>query len=778
MKVESLREISDFVKEEDKLKAPYLIGNIDRHIADLAYNKLRARKAYDFFNGVRDNYEFAHLIDNYGLQTPTDLPFVPVMAAMIKALTNIQLQNPLDYLITCQNEEALVIKLEKRKKLILDEIYQDLQKKLSDNTQKIKEFQSLPKEEQEKKQEEFERELKKEDAWINAIILKINNKYGSEWLADFEVAANSYMQYYIDRYNLKQIFNTCLQDLLVTGEQYIRTYIDELSRDPKTKTCNAEELYHDMNEDIFWLEDARRVVYREWLSPGDILNRFGHLLEEEDRLKLDVLFADYYSNASVHQTEVVTDITPDGTLRSHERLSSVERRRFGLISVCHVEWLSPNPVKMSEESMQRYDLVRSYDDNVTREVFRMDRYEGYKIEIGHGIYFGYGKSEFISRSSQEPLRAKLSYNGCVYRLRNAREPYSLVLATSDIQNMYDITYFQLNQLLSSVIPGGSTVVTEWLPKEFGNTVEERLIKSLAYKKMGAGNIISISQEGLEGNYAFNQISNFGANLDGGLLQAYISYLEVLEQQAMKIVGLNRQILGQIEELDGKGTTTMAVKNGEIINKDFYFLHGLLIKQTLTNIINLSRLSIRSSRIGSITSGASHKIFFIESDMHQLADYNVFISDDLDDKAKLAKSDELLLKAMDANVVDLRVAFDALMSSSISKRKQAIQEGFAALEKPATQQLNELVEQLELMEKELEEKNKEIEKLSGGKDNQTVQLEREKLKLREKIELEKIKSRERIETERNAIRRELKDLEERQLNDDNKKNDIISRIGIV
>lgn len=770
----TMRQLSDWVSEEDKLKPLYLIGNCNRHIADLVTDKLWEKKCNDFYNGRRDAAEFQHIVDNYGVQHPTSLPFIPIMAKMIKALANVQLQNALDYKITCQNQEALVVKMEQRKQLLMDEIYLQLKKKLEESTKRQAQIQQKMQQnpqQAEQIQQEFEEDQKRQQGWIESLVQRLNLKYGSSWLTDFEVAANSYMQYYIDRYNLRQVFNLNMQDLCITGQMYIRTYIKELGRDPVTEVCNPEETFFDYQDNVLWLQNARRVVHRRWMTAVDILNEFGHLIDEDDRQRLDGILTDYYANYGRWRQEM---LTIDRGNEEYLYYSGVSRTRQALIPVFHVEWLSPNPVK---DDLERLDLVRGKVKNIKSKVrYRVDRYECYKIDVGNGIFFGYGKSEFVSRSKDNPYTCTLSYNGMIYRGRNNR-PYSLVWATRDIQNMYDITHYQLNNLFATAEPGGVITPIEHIPESFGNTPEERMIKAKAYRKLGMGHIISISQEGLEGQFAFNNYGTYQSNLDGNLLQAYMGYLEILENQAMNIVGLNRQILGQVEELDGKGTTTMAIRQGEIINKDLYFLLGTFIKQTLTNIVNLSRLTLKDGWIGSITQGESHKMFSIDAEKYQLADYNVFISDDLEDTNKFVVADQLMMKAVESQMVDLKTAFDVMMTNSISKRKQAIEQAMSNAEKSAVTQLTQAQQELEAAQKQIQELEKQIKQLGGKKtliDEQRIKIEQQKLQQEAKIEEEKLRlMRQKIEGEK-EIKEEALRVEKAQTLDTNPHNNPVNK----
>lgn len=752
----SYTDISDFVPEEDKLKPKYLIGNCQRHIADLVTDKLFERKCYDYYNGHRDNAEFQHLVDNYGVSHPSKIPFIPIMNKLIKVLVNMQLQNPMDYLVTCQNQESLNLKLETKKRKILDDIQIELKNKLQSNLEKIKDNKEPETKEQQTK-------------WLQTILQNLNKRYGSDWLTDFEVSANAYTQYHIDRYNHKELYNLLTQDLCVTGQLYVRTYIRELGCDPIVERCKVEDIFFDYNDNVIWLENARRVVHRKWMTSVQIINEYGHLIDPDDRVKLDSFLTRYYNDYGKERREILAvDAGAEDIIYDHE----FYRNRDNLIAVDHVEWISVNPVK--EKNMETLDLVRAKEVNIKEKVRnRQDRYECYCINVGSSIYFGYGKCEFVDRSKDNPYVAKLTYNGYIYRNQQGR-PFSMLWSTRDIQNMYDIIHYQLNNLFAIAEPGGLITPIEHFPTAFGNSPEERMIKAKAYRKLGMGHIISLSQEGQEGEFAFNNYGSYQSNLDGNLLRAYMEYLKILEEQAMSIVGLNRQMTGQVEELDGKGTTTMAIKQGELINKDIYFIIGQMIKRTLTNVVNLSRLSLPDGWIGSFTLGNNHQLFSIDAETHQMSDYNVFISDDLEDKERLVKADSLINVAIESGLIDLKTAFDVLMTKSVSKRKQIIDEATDEQNKSASQQLQEMSKQLEALQAQLKEKESIIK--SGGLtkvEQEKINLEKEKLKHQKEMDLEKVRlSKTKVESDKDIKTEGLK-IEKAQLLDSIQTNDLVN-----
>jgi hypothetical protein len=125
-----------------------------------------------------------------------------------------------------------------------------------------------------------------------------------------------------------------------------------------------------------------------------------------------------------------TDITP-GIPRGNLNTQYYAQSR--LIPVYEVEWITTNKVG-KEYIMDRYETVR----------------------ISSDIYILSGKSESVIRSIDNPSYCGLSVNGIYYQDRNS-EPYSLMLATADLQDKYDLLFFFRDNLIAN-----SGTVGDWL----------------------------------------------------------------------------------------------------------------------------------------------------------------------------------------------------------------------------------------------------------------------------------------------------------------------------
>jgi len=71
--------VKDLLSEEDKQDKDYLIKITDLTITELVKDKDQVRKAYNYYNGIRDKDQFRHLEEIYGLGLPTSIEFIPLV---------------------------------------------------------------------------------------------------------------------------------------------------------------------------------------------------------------------------------------------------------------------------------------------------------------------------------------------------------------------------------------------------------------------------------------------------------------------------------------------------------------------------------------------------------------------------------------------------------------------------------------------------------------------------------------------------------------------------
>lgn len=748
----ALEDIIDLVSEKDKEKENYLIKMIDRNIMELVYDKSDTQRAYDIFEGKRTTQQYQHLVDNYGISSPVDIPCMRLMGSRIERFVGQALQSRFDFTVTCSNAEAIDLKHQQKRKLLLEEIQTEIKSKVG---------QPSP--------------------LSDAFTKTLQAKFGENWQTDFEIGAQHLLNRMVLTKEVRKYAGELMLDFCVAGEMYWRNVIKELGIDPSISRCDPRDLFYEPNPDSSYIEDCRRVVHRRYMNPTQILFEFGHLMDKEMQMKVSKAIATHFQESYIDfkKEQIIVEDRFGQTVLLNRNPTFTHT----LVEVFHTEWIATNDI---EDSTDTINVPQFTKRNIKSKRRQKVRYEGLKINIGGGIYLGMGRSKYVPYSLHDPFNCKLSYNGIIMgsrrigRNRNDMgsdsysKPFSMILNTEDISNLYDITHFHINNLFAQARPGGTYTILEHIPKEWGNSPEERLLKATAYEKSISQKILALSQEGLEDGFQFNNYGEYGSNLDGQMMQSFYDYLDRLEQQADRMIGLNPQMRGEMEERDGKAVTINAVQNGDLITKSIFSSFFGAINKMLTNLINLSRISYPYGTTGAYVLGEDHKVFSIDS-THTLADYNVLLSDYVQDKELEMKVGQFV-DTMITQQSDMKVAFDLLLARSISEKKRVLVRASASGLQQMQQQLQQLQQQLEESQKENEKLKKEVER----KDHQANDLKIEEIKIKkqqlqanineanQKIELENKKINNKRETDTQKIQAEVM-----QLYDNKKRNDEIN-----
>lgn len=104
---------------------------------------------------------------------------------------------------------------------------------------------------------------------------------------------------------------------------------------------------------------------------------------------------------------------------------------------------------------------------------RLTRHEG--VKIGESIYITRGESKYITRSQNDPDDCTLSVNGMFFLDKNGN-PFSVVLATADLQDKLDLLIFYRDNLIASSGTVGDWIDVAHLPAFLGASPTEQAAK--------------------------------------------------------------------------------------------------------------------------------------------------------------------------------------------------------------------------------------------------------------------------------------------------------------
>ena len=679
-----------------------LIEETNKAIAELVFPKWDLQKAYNYYNGKRDAEQYRYLEENFGIGQPTSVEFIPLIKKHIDALVGEYLGTPIIPKVTCKDSETITKIFREKQLKISEEVYKFLQSKLENSILSFLQNKNIT------------------DTSIEQQLNQIIEDLDQSFISKYEIAAQDVVEYIMQSRTTDMLtkLKTLLLDLLITGYTFYRVKASVDNNNIEIEVLNPLNTFIDKNPESPYIKDSYRVVVRKWLTKTQILNMYGKEMSREDLAKMKELWRDQFDTSTYYirsfsrgNGEPATDgINAGKEVVPGYPTGPYNTYNYKLIPVYEVEWIETD----SNFIMQRYETVR----------------------IGEDIYVLRGKNEDVIRSKDNPSYCSLSVNG-VYFVNRGAEPYSLVLACSNLQDKYDLLHFYRDNLIASSGTVGDWIDISMIPASLGVKLPERLQKWQAYGKQGM-KLIDTSQEGrlAAGQAPINTIFNgYDDTVKAQAIQAIQIAIDSVEQTASSITGVFRERLGSIQEKDAVSNVQVSVNHSFTITKQYYQQMDLVTTEMLVDSLNEAKIVFKNGVTGTIILGDEYQRVFTALPEHfTVTDYDIRIvtsTEVIQDIEKIkAVIPEFIKSGLDPSLI-----FEAMTAKSLTKLKYKIQKAIKEQKKEnnqiqqLSQQVEQLQEQLQQATQELQKSQTKIEQLN----EEQLNLEREKLKLTTQIE---------------------------------------------
>lgn len=718
----------------------YLMDQTDMVIAKLVKEKEHLIKAYNYYQGFRDKYQFAHLEKNYGVGNPTSVKFTPLIRKHIDAIVGEYLSTKIQPKISCKDTKTLTnimrdkqLEVEKKnfefvKKFLTNGIYNAINGKPQQNQQAA-------------------------DSVIEEELKAIQNAVDLHFVSNYEIAAQNIIQYVLQsrRMDFKNKLQQLILDKLIAGESYYQVL-------PTASKKNFSiEVYDPMNTFVFKSPDSKYMkngtmsVVRKWLTREEIGIKYGKNLSKQDLKDLDSYTG--YSNDEERLTWIAA-VNSRGCARTKGILAGVEVSNYydenyssdiELIPVYDVEWI---------------DYDRNKQKGVLYHVTR----------VGADIYILHGENEYTSRSQDDPDNVRLSINGMYYTNRTG-VPYSLMLATADLQDLYDLTLFQKDNLIAQSGTKGAHVDMSQLPTWLGDTPQERLLKYLGYRKMGLSPIAAV-QDGIDQSPLNNIWNGYDDTLPVNAIQGYQLSLEMIENMASSITGVFRERLGGIQPRDAVTNVEAGMQQSYIITKQYYQAMDTLVAEILVDALDLAKIVYKKGFTGELILGNRKNIFTLLPEHYSFTDYDIHLADSTEIIKEMELLKQVALQLASQSQVDPEILLIVTTSKSLTEMNEAVRKSIREKKiennqlQQLTQQLEQAQNQVNQLQAQLEKSTKQITQLNDKK----LAIEQQDNQMRQQIDWFKAQTdRQFKETQVEAMREKNK-LEAAQLLDNNPNND--------
>lgn len=263
------------------------IEKINSCINELVYDKVQLRKAYNYYHCIRDEEQFQHIEDNYGIGTPTSVGFTPLIKKHIDVLVGEYLELDPDLQISCKDEETVSNIMRDKQLAIHKACFDYFSKYLENSVINII----------------FGEQKPANDPFYEKEIQKIREHIEESYVSEYEIAAQNILSYLKHSRNidLKNKAREIYTDLLIGGMAYYRTKTNKNKSTMELTALNPIDTFIERNPDAFYLNKSPRGVVRRYLTPEQIRAEFGDELSSEAKSKLK----DWMGRSAIGQTYYV-----------------------------------------------------------------------------------------------------------------------------------------------------------------------------------------------------------------------------------------------------------------------------------------------------------------------------------------------------------------------------------------------------------------------------------------------------------------------------------------
>ena len=725
--------------EKTKRSKNELIEKADIAISELVYDKVHLMKAYNYYAGIRDRMQFRHLEENYGIGSPASVTFTPLIRKHIDALVGEFLTLPIQPKISCKDSKTMS-DIFREKQLAISKGIMDVIKPKLQNL-----IYSIIKGNGENKIDDaqFAKELKDVEDWVD------NN-----FISNYEMAAQNVVDYCLQARHLdfKNKLKQLLLDLFIAGETYYIVEPTSANTNINLKILNPLNTFPDKNVNSPYIKDSYRIVYREYLSKAEILVKYGSELSSEDIESLEGGKLDYS--------------------RDNLMLMNAMNTRIGCFDTDGLEAgidVAPIPYSQTSRRVDLYVVYETYWIDYKFENKQRIETVHHVTRIGSDLHIVWDEVN-TQRSIDNPNECSLPINGLHYMSRTG-SPYSLVLATADLQDKYDIMQFYKNSIIANSGTAGDWVDLAFIPTFLGQETESRLAKWLAYKKSGIA-LLDSSQEGQQMNTTF---SGYDDTVKLQAIQAVDLVIQDIENTATSITGVFRERLGGIQARDAVSNVEMGMQQSYIITKQYYQAMDLLVREMLLDCLNTAKIVFKNGLSGTLILGQNQKqIFTALPEYFTMSDQDIHIADSQEIIKERETIKQLTIELTKGGMADPDILIAVSTSTSLTEMKLAVAKSIKN-KKEENNQLQQLSQQSQQAQQQLKELQAAFEKAQAkieSLNEAKLQIDREKIQKNYESDMFKIKTTKEFNEEKIVQEKRRIDLEALQLIDTNQNNDEI------
>lgn len=637
---------------------------------EMSTRKINMYRNDDLFHrGKLSREEVAQICNPYNLKDftiPADFKNFPIGDSRIQTLLGEQVKRLFDWRCFVTNRDAISKIEEDKKNMFMQMVQQEI---LAENTDKN---------------------------IIESKIAKLQEYLAYDYQDIREKTANELLHHYSLYLDTKTIFNRAWKDLLLFGECVIN--IDFINGKPFAERVDSRELYWSHSTAYPYIDDQDAVIREHYVPLGHIVDYYYEFLSEEDletleEKRLQLTNRQWTIGQQWTKDQTTGTIIPnkdflyvDTDLPFHKTFQGYYDAQ-GNIRVVHARWMSLKQVGKvtyidesgtEQETWVDETYVKQPED-VIEWCWINEPWEC--TQIGTDIFIKAQPRDVQYRKLDNKSAASLGYVGTFIE----KAVYDVI---KEYQIKYSAYMYRTEQAMIkalgkvgvldlAMIPDGWDMDT-WM--YYTTVMGWAVTDSFKEGKKGA------ATGKLSGTMGINQ-SNVINLEQSAIVSQNMEMMRHLEDEMDIVIGTSPQRRGQISQDAGLGVTQEARQASSTITESYFTIMDNVKMRVLEKILEVAKFGLKNKTesIQYITSDLTSRIFEVDGDMINEAEYGLKIGNATEDAAAINNIKQALGIALQSGECDLIELMIVNSNESAADKHRKLEKSVMEKRKAAAEQ---------------------------------------------------------------------------------------------
>lgn len=608
-----------------------------------------------YYHNILDNQTVGEICNPYGLKDfkiPLDFKHYKIENPKIQTLKGEEIKRRFEWKVYVSNRDAVSQKEEQKKQQFFNFIVNKIKSEAYD------------------------------EKAAGAELQKLQEYLTYDWQEIRELTCDQLLHHYNQYLDLRTIFSRAWEHGIINSEEIIS--VDEHNGKPLVEACDPKTIYWTPSPENPYIDDSDQVLRIYYVPLGKVIDHYYDYLTSAEISELESRHSERsaYQNFTIDQYYQKDDngfIIPDKSngeiVVNNYRANDEYYDEDGNIRIVHARW----------KSFRKVGDLSFFDENGDPQQRYVD--ENYKIqkELGETIEWIWiteawestriGEDIFVKnqpRNVQFRQLDNISY--CSLGYIGTRIDNGLFDIMRDISVKFDAYAWRTEQGLIkalgkigildlSLVPDGWDI-DMWM--HYATTMGWAVVDSFKEGKKGAAQGKLAGSGGTSANVI---------NMEQGqFIQQNMAMMQYLEGQLDKIVGINNQRQGMLAADAGLQVTREAQQASSNVTESYFAIHDNVKLRTLRALLEVGKWCLRNKTesIQYITSEMTNKIFEVDGDLINEADYGILVGDATNDARTITTLQEAVKIALQTGQVDLIQMMDIFSSDTTSSIKRKVE----------------------------------------------------------------------------------------------------------